>query len=112
MPPSPAPRTSWVAGDDDDRILGFMLIYMESSRGRSFRHSRLTRSLYALCRRNHPHRVRNMVATSVLQVPESRVRVVCNDVGGGFGARVGSMSSTVGPWGGTKAGSAGQWRCE
>jgi carbon-monoxide dehydrogenase large subunit len=36
---------------------------------------------------NYPHRVRNMLANSVFRVPESKVRVVCNDVGGGFGAK-------------------------
>jgi aerobic carbon-monoxide dehydrogenase large subunit len=36
---------------------------------------------------NYPHRVRNMLAGSVFRVPESKVRVVCNDVGGGFGAK-------------------------
>jgi aerobic carbon-monoxide dehydrogenase large subunit len=36
---------------------------------------------------NYPHRVRNMLANMVFRVPESKVRVVCHDVGGGFGAK-------------------------
>ena len=36
---------------------------------------------------NYPHRVRNMLANMVFKVPESKVRVVCHDVGGGFGAK-------------------------
>src|SRR6516165_742632 len=41
--------------------------------------------LYADCQ--YPHRVRNMLADSVFKVAESRVRVIANDVGGGFGTK-------------------------
>ena len=44
---------------------------------------------------NYPHRVRNMLANMVFKIPESKVRVVCHDVGGGFGAKAGNMSSTA-----------------
>ncbi|WP_231712559.1 xanthine dehydrogenase family protein molybdopterin-binding subunit [Vineibacter terrae] len=36
---------------------------------------------------NYPHRVRNMLANQVFKVPESKVRVVSQDVGGGFGLK-------------------------
>jgi len=34
-----------------------------------------------------PHRVRTMLADEVFQVPSDKVRVVCEDMGGGFGGR-------------------------
>ncbi len=35
----------------------------------------------------YPHRVRNMLAASVFRVPESKMRVITGDVGGGFGTK-------------------------
>ena len=35
----------------------------------------------------YPHPVRNMLAKSVFRVPESKIRVVSGDVGGGFGTK-------------------------
>jgi carbon-monoxide dehydrogenase large subunit len=35
----------------------------------------------------YPHRVRNMLAQNVFRVPESKMRVIANDVGGGFGTK-------------------------
>jgi carbon-monoxide dehydrogenase large subunit len=35
----------------------------------------------------YPHRVRNMLANSVFKVPESKMRVISGDVGGGFGTK-------------------------
>src|SRR5262245_3219288 len=35
----------------------------------------------------YPHRVRNMLAQSVFKVPESKMRVISGDVGGGFGTK-------------------------
>ncbi len=42
-------------------------------------------TLYADCQ--YPHRVRNMLANAVFRVPESKIRVVSGDVGGGFGTK-------------------------
>ena len=41
----------------------------------------------------YPHRVRQMLAQSVFRVPESKVRVISGDVGGGSAPRAGNMSS-------------------
>jgi aerobic carbon-monoxide dehydrogenase large subunit len=35
----------------------------------------------------YPHRVRNALATHVFKVPESRIRVIAGDIGGGFGTK-------------------------
>ena len=35
----------------------------------------------------YPHRVRNMLAQTVFKVPESKMRVIADDVGGGFGTK-------------------------
>ena len=35
----------------------------------------------------YPHRVRNMLAQNVFKVPESKLRVIAGDVGGGFGTK-------------------------
>jgi carbon-monoxide dehydrogenase large subunit len=35
----------------------------------------------------YPHRVRNMLAQNVFKVPESKLRVITGDVGGGFGTK-------------------------
>jgi len=42
-------------------------------------------TLYADCQ--YPHRVRNALAAHIFKVPESRVRVIAGDVGGGFGTK-------------------------
>ncbi|MEO9188786.1 MAG: xanthine dehydrogenase family protein molybdopterin-binding subunit [Acetobacteraceae bacterium] len=62
---------------------------------------------------NYPHRVRNTLATAVFKVPESKVRVVCQDVGGGFGAKGWQyVEHRLVLWAARKLGRPVKWRCE
>ncbi len=62
---------------------------------------------------NYPHRVRNMLANTVFKVPESKVRVVCNDVGGGFGAKGWQyVDHRLTLWAARKLGRPVKWKCE
>ena len=62
---------------------------------------------------NYPHRVRNMLANSVFRVPESKVRVVCHDVGGGFGAKGWQyVDHRLTLWAARKLGRPVKWKCE
>jgi aerobic carbon-monoxide dehydrogenase large subunit len=62
---------------------------------------------------NYPHRVRNMLANSVFRVPESKVRVVCHDVGGGFGTKGWQyVEHRLMLWAARKLGRPVKWRCE
>jgi carbon-monoxide dehydrogenase large subunit len=62
---------------------------------------------------NYPHRVRNMLAANVFNVPESAVRVVCYDVGGGFGAKGWQyVEHRLTLWAARKLGRPVKWTCE
>ncbi len=62
---------------------------------------------------NYPHRVRNMLANSVFRVPESKVRVVCYDVGGGFGAKGWQyVDHRLTLWAARKLERPVKWKCE
>jgi carbon-monoxide dehydrogenase large subunit len=62
---------------------------------------------------NYPHRVRNMLASSVFRVPESKVRVLVEDVGGGFGAKGWQyVDHRLTLWAAKKLGRPVKWRCE
>ncbi len=62
---------------------------------------------------NYPHRVRNMLANMVFRVPESQVRVICRDVGGGFGAKGWQyVEHRLVLWAAKKLGRPVKWRCD
>ncbi|OJW28752.1 MAG: hypothetical protein BGO51_19280 [Rhodospirillales bacterium 69-11] len=62
---------------------------------------------------NYPHRVRNMLANNVFRVPESKVRVLVEDVGGGFGIKGWQyVDHRLVLWAAKKLGRPVKWRCE
>jgi aerobic carbon-monoxide dehydrogenase large subunit len=68
-------------------------------------------TLFADCQ--YPHRVRNMLAESVFKIPESRMRVIANDVGGGFGTKGWQyVEHRLVLWAARKLGRPVKWTCE
>ncbi len=61
----------------------------------------------------YPHRVRNMLAQSVFKVPESKMRVIAQDVGGGFGTKGWQyVEHRLTLWAARKLGRPVKWTCE
>src|SRR5262249_8292472 len=68
-------------------------------------------TLYADCQ--YPHRVRNALAANIFKVPESKIRVVAGDVGGGFGAKGWQyVEHRLVLWAAKKLGRPVKWNCE
>jgi carbon-monoxide dehydrogenase large subunit len=61
----------------------------------------------------YPHRVRQMLAQSVFRVPESKLRVISGDVGGGFGTKGWQyVEHRLTLWAARKLGRPVKWMCE
>ena len=61
----------------------------------------------------YPHRVRQMLAQSVFRVPESKLRVISGDVGGGFGTKGWQyVEHRLTVWAARKLGRPVKWMCE
>jgi carbon-monoxide dehydrogenase large subunit len=61
----------------------------------------------------YPHRVRQMLAQSVFRVPESKVRVISGDVGGGFGTKGWQyVEHRLTLWAARRLGRPVKWVCE
>nr|MBP8310340.1 molybdopterin-dependent oxidoreductase [Burkholderiaceae bacterium] len=61
----------------------------------------------------YPHRVRNALAENIFKIPEHRIRVIANDVGGGFGTKGWQYPEhRLVPWAARKLGRPVKWTCE
>jgi aerobic carbon-monoxide dehydrogenase large subunit len=68
-------------------------------------------TLYADCQ--YPHRVRDALAANIFKMPESKIRVVAGDVGGGFGTKGWQyVEHRLVLWAARKLGRAVKWSCE
>jgi aerobic carbon-monoxide dehydrogenase large subunit len=62
---------------------------------------------------NYPHRVRNMLANMIFRIPESKMRVFVQDVGGGFGTKGWQyVDHRLVLWAARKLGRPVKWKCE
>jgi len=61
----------------------------------------------------YPHRVRNALAENIFKIPEHRIRVIANDIGGGFGTKGWQYpEQRLMPWAARKLGRPVKWTCE
>jgi carbon-monoxide dehydrogenase large subunit len=68
-------------------------------------------TLYCDCQ--YPHRVRGALASDIFEVPESKIRVISGDVGGGFGAKGWQyVEHRLVLWAAKKLGRPVKWTCE
>ena len=68
-------------------------------------------TLYAAV--HYPHRIRSALARDIFRLPENRVRVIANDVGGSFGLRGGMYPEQILVlWASRAVGRPVKWTCE
>jgi aerobic carbon-monoxide dehydrogenase large subunit len=61
----------------------------------------------------YPHRVRNALAENIFKIPEHRIRVIANDIGGGFGTKGWQYPEhRLMPWAARKLGRPVKWLCD
>lgn len=61
----------------------------------------------------YPHRVRNALAENIFRIPEHRIRVIANDIGGGFGTKGWQYPEhRLIPWAARRLGRPVKWTCE
>ena len=61
----------------------------------------------------YPHRVRNALAANIFKIPEHRIRVIANDIGGGFGTKGWQYPEhRLIPWAARKLRRPVKWTCD